>query len=103
MLRSEILAGGGERHGLVAWDERRGAPIAYDIGNRRYNEGPGRLAISGEFVVDTREGPIHCRPAFELFAAKCHAMPLEDAARRPVSCARAEARLFGCRLSRTGV
>jgi anaerobic selenocysteine-containing dehydrogenase len=80
MLRSEMLAAGGVANGFVAWDEIRGAPIAYAIGNRRYAEAPGRLAISGEFVVDTREGPIRCRPAFELFAAKCHAMSLEDAA-----------------------
>jgi anaerobic selenocysteine-containing dehydrogenase len=80
MLRSETLAAGGEAGGFVAWDEIRGAPLAYDIGKRRYTDAPGHLAISGEFVVDTREGPIRCRPAFELFAAKCHAMSSEDAA-----------------------
>src|SRR5205823_1899516 len=40
----------------------------------------GRLAISGQFVVHTHAGPIRCRPAFELFAAKCRAMSPEDAA-----------------------
>jgi anaerobic selenocysteine-containing dehydrogenase len=79
MLRSDILEGG-EPNGFVAWDESRGAPAAYDIGTRRYTMAPGRLAISGEFVVDTREGPIRCAPAFELFAAKCRAMSPEHAA-----------------------
>jgi anaerobic selenocysteine-containing dehydrogenase len=79
MLRSQTLRRG-EADDFVAWDEGRGAYVTYDIGKRRYCETPGRLAISGEFVVDTREGPIPCRPAFELFAAKCRSMSPEDAA-----------------------
>jgi len=77
MLRSETLARGDEA-GFVSWDERRGGPTTYDIGKHRYADTPGRLAISGEFVVATREGPIRCRPAFELFAARCRAMPPEE-------------------------
>jgi len=81
MLRSETLAAGGEASGFVAWDEMRGRSITYEIGNRRYAETPGRLAISGEFAVETREGPIRCRPAFEVFAARCRrAMSPQDAA-----------------------
>jgi len=79
MLRSQTLAGG-EANDFVAWDESRGACLAYDIGKHRYCETPGRLAISGEFVVETREGPIRCRPAFELFAARCRSMSPEEAA-----------------------
>src|SRR5262252_1204181 len=70
MLRSDALAAGGRSAGFVAWDESTGAPITYDTGRRRYSEAPGRLASSGQFVVETREGPIRCRPAFDLFAAK---------------------------------
>lgn len=80
LLSSEILAVGGHSGGYVAWDEGTEAPTIYDIGSRRYAEAPGRLAISGQFVVDTREGPIRCRPTFELFAAKCRATSPEDAA-----------------------
>jgi anaerobic selenocysteine-containing dehydrogenase len=80
MLRAETLTAGGEAGGFVAWDETRRAFISYDIGKRRYTDIPGHLAISGELVVDTREGPIRCRPAFELFAARCCAMSPEDAA-----------------------
>jgi anaerobic selenocysteine-containing dehydrogenase len=80
MLRSETLAADGKPGGFVAWDETREAPISYDTGNRRYTEAAGRLAISGEFVVDTLKGQIRCRPAFELFAARCRAMAPEDAA-----------------------
>src|SRR5215469_12683459 len=80
LLRSQILSDGGEPNGFVAWDEGRDEPIPYDIGERRYTMAPGRLAISGEIVVDTREGPIRCRPAFDLFAAKCRAMSPDDAA-----------------------
>jgi len=80
MLRSDTLAAGEHSAGFVAWDERNEAPIPYDIESRQYVEVPGRLAISGEIVVDTREGPIRCRPAFELYAAKCREMSPEDAA-----------------------
>src|SRR5690349_16591566 len=80
MLRSDILAEGSHSGGYVHWDERAGAPITYDIAGRRYAKESGRLAISGEIMVDTREGSIQCRPAFELFAAKCRAMSPENAA-----------------------
>jgi anaerobic selenocysteine-containing dehydrogenase len=80
MLRSETLGLGGEAGGFVAWDEKRAVPVAYNIGDRRYAETPGRLAIAGEFVIETREGSIRCRPAFELFAARCRGMSPQDAA-----------------------
>jgi anaerobic selenocysteine-containing dehydrogenase len=80
MLRSDTLAGRGDCGGFVAWDERTGAPITYDTESRRYSEVVGHLAISGQFAIDTHEGPIRCRPAFELFAAKCRAMSPESAA-----------------------
>ena len=74
MLRSEILGLGNGAAGFVAWDEKMAVPVAWNIGDRRYAETPGRLAIAGEFVIETREGSIRCRPAFELFAARCRAM-----------------------------
>ena len=61
MLRSEIFAAGSGSGGFVAWDKKTGAPITYDIESRRYAKEPARLAISGEIVVDTREGPIRSR------------------------------------------
>jgi hypothetical protein len=38
LLRSEMLAAGGVANGFLAWDERRGAPVAYAIGKCRYTE-----------------------------------------------------------------
>jgi anaerobic selenocysteine-containing dehydrogenase len=78
MLCCDILPVEGESGGFVASDETRGAPVTYDTAKRRYTGTPDRLAISGEIVVDTREGPIRCRPAFELFAGKCRAMSPEE-------------------------
>jgi hypothetical protein len=33
-----MLAAGGVANGFLAWDERRGAPVAYAIGKCRYTE-----------------------------------------------------------------
>src|SRR5215468_7608542 len=54
LLGSETLAVGSRSGGYVAWDEGTGAPVTYDIATRRYTQVPNHLAISGQFVVDTR-------------------------------------------------
>jgi anaerobic selenocysteine-containing dehydrogenase len=77
LLRAEALASGGE--GFVAWDEGRGAALRHDPATRAYDPPPVRLALSGSFVVAGRDGPIACRPAFELYHAKCRAISPEAA------------------------
>jgi anaerobic selenocysteine-containing dehydrogenase len=80
LLRAAALAdGGGE--GFVAWDEEHGTALRYDSATRAYDMPPVRLALSGSFAVAGRDGPIACRPAFELYAARCRAMSPEMAAR----------------------
>src|SRR5690242_19146487 len=78
LLRAEALAGGGS--GFVAWDESRGRPLRYDLSARAYELRPVRLALSGNLVVAGKDGPIACRPAFELYAAQCRAMSPDAAA-----------------------
>jgi anaerobic selenocysteine-containing dehydrogenase len=79
LLRAAELAAGGE--GCVAWDEGRGLPLSYDPSTRAYDLPPIRLALAGRFVVAGRDGPIPCRPAFELYAQQCRAMSPEAASK----------------------
>jgi hypothetical protein len=79
LLAADGLAEGGD--GFVAWDEGRGTVLRYDLAARAYDKPPLRLALSGSFVISGRDGPIACRPAFDLYAARCHAMSPESAAR----------------------
>lgn len=78
LLSAAALAAGGD--GFVAWDEGRGRALRYDPSTRAYDLPPARLALSGRFVVAGQEGPISCRPAFDLYAAQCQAMSPEAAA-----------------------
>jgi anaerobic selenocysteine-containing dehydrogenase len=68
LLRAEALAGGSE--GFVAWDEGRGSAVRYDPADREYELPPFRLALFGSFAVAGRDGPIACRPAFDLYAVQ---------------------------------
>lgn len=60
----------GPTGGHVAWDAARGEPVACDPG-----AGIGRanadLALVGRFTVETRDGPVSCRPAFAHLAELC--------------------------------
>jgi anaerobic selenocysteine-containing dehydrogenase len=79
LLRATVLAAGGD--GFVAWDEGRGRPLRPDLSTRAYDLPPMRLALSGRFTVAGRDGPIPCRPAFEVYAAQCRAMSPEVASK----------------------
>ena len=80
LLRADALAeGGGNR--LVVWDEGREAALHYDPATRSYDKPPVRLALLGKFVIAGCDGPITCRPAFDLYAVQCRAMSPETAAK----------------------
>ena len=79
LLSATVLAAGGD--GFLAWDEGRGRPLAYDPSTRNYDLPPVRLALTGRFTVAGRDGPIPCRPAFELYATQCRAMSPEVASK----------------------
>jgi anaerobic selenocysteine-containing dehydrogenase len=78
-VSATVLAAGGD--GFLAWDEGRGRPLAYDPSTRNYDLPPVRLALTGRFTVAGRDGPIPCRPAFELYATQCRAMSPEVASK----------------------
>ena len=77
---ADALAAGGAREWFVAWDEGRGAPVAYDPAERSYKEPPVSLALSGTVSIAGRDGLIACRPAFAHLAQMCGALPPEVAA-----------------------
>jgi anaerobic selenocysteine-containing dehydrogenase len=79
LLRAEALASG-IGAGFVAWDRRCGAPRRYDPIARAYDGATEHLALYGHFTVAGRDGPIVCRPAFDLFAMQCCTMSPERAA-----------------------
>ena len=79
LLSADTLAESGD--GFIAWDEGRGMALRYDPGARVYDQPPVRLALTGSFVIAGRDGPITCRPAFDLYTARCRAMSPEIAAR----------------------
>ncbi len=60
---------------LVAWDETTAALVAYDPSRRRFAADPAGLALLGTRVVDG----VACRPAFDLLAERCRAMPPDRA------------------------
>ncbi len=71
LLTEADLRQGGAADRLVAWDESSGQLAVYDPQTRQYLDPPGEAALFGEFEVVTLQGPVKCRPAFDLYAALC--------------------------------
>ncbi len=71
LLKAEDLVSAGDAGRFVAWDERSDCVVSYDPVAGRY-EAPGEhLALRGEYMVATVDGPISCRPVFDRYAALC--------------------------------
>ena len=68
-----IYHGSAQRY--VAWNESQGMPIVYDPANGRYDSESSELALFGKFEIDTVQGKVTCRPAFDLTAAVCRDYP----------------------------
>lgn len=58
------LGGGGE--GPVGWSESAGAPVPLTLG-----AADPALALTGRFEVETADGPVACRPVFQLWSEIC--------------------------------
>ncbi len=59
----------------AVWDSARACAVAAPPPGT-----PGDFALSGRFEVATLDGPVACRPAFDLFAQRCADYPLARAA-----------------------
>jgi anaerobic selenocysteine-containing dehydrogenase len=76
LLRAEEVVSGDGPIGHVAWDELARQPVVVDPAARGTDvEDHDRLALAGTFEVPTVDGPVVCRPAFDLLVAQCRATP----------------------------
>ncbi len=74
LLRASELSPTGDPTHYVAWDEVGARPVAYDPTRGRHAVDEAQLALSGVRDVATTDGPVPCRPAFDLVAQQCRAM-----------------------------
>lgn len=75
---ADLGAGGGARY--VVWDEGRNEPVLYDPDSGAYVADGVEPALFGRFEVDSPEGPVTCRPAFDVVAEACAGYPPERVA-----------------------
>src|SRR6516165_12559778 len=64
LLKAEDTASGGASGHFVAWDSASKRAVSYDPATGRYEAPVEQLALRGEYIVATRDGPISCRPVF---------------------------------------
>ena len=77
-LRSADLTDDSEGETLIAWDNTTNQTATYHPGTSQYSADTSRLALFGEFEVETRDGPVTCRPVFQRMADICaRFMPTE--------------------------
>ncbi len=61
----------------VAWDEAEGRPALYDPSSRRFEAGDPQPALFGRYELQTADGKVACRPAFDHVAELCRRYPPE--------------------------
>lgn len=61
----------------MAWSEGQGRPILYDPESGRYEGENAAPALFGSFAIETSQGQVVCRPAFDLTADRCAQYPPE--------------------------
>jgi anaerobic selenocysteine-containing dehydrogenase len=71
LLRESDLTPGGDGQCYLAWNERTGRPMPYDVATGRYDGPSEHLALNGEYDLATPHGLIKCRPVFDHYAALC--------------------------------
>lgn len=73
-LAASEIAGGGDGGGFLVWDVGRGRAVAHDPRGVE-----AAWALEGTFTVETRRGPVACRPVLDLVREACSAWPPERA------------------------
>jgi anaerobic selenocysteine-containing dehydrogenase len=64
----------------VAWNAVKGCPARYDPATGVYEANAADLALAGVFPIDTADGTVMCRPAFDLVTDLCRRHPPPRAA-----------------------
>ena len=70
-LREQDLARSGAAENYLAWDQTDGRPVAYDPSLGSYAADNSKLALFGSFDIETLQGSVTCRPAFQLTTELC--------------------------------
>ena len=71
LLTEGDLSAAGSARRYVAWNAAGSSPMLYDPALGRYEGDKTELALFGEFEIDTLQGEVVCRPAFDLTAGVC--------------------------------
>ena len=71
LLTQSELAAGGSTQQYVAWSEAMGRPITYEPVTSSYEGDHPEPTLVGTFTIETVQGRVVCRPAFELVADLC--------------------------------
>ncbi|TQM62293.1 anaerobic selenocysteine-containing dehydrogenase [Humibacillus xanthopallidus] len=78
LLRADELRDSPGRTGYVAWDEPDARPVTVDPASPADGSSVSRRAVSGTVEVATTDGPVSCRPVFELLRRHCDEMTPES-------------------------
>lgn len=70
LTQADLSAGGSPKLNL-AWSEVLDRPILYDPTSGTYEGEQPEPSLFGAHMIETRQGPVVCRPAFELAAEHC--------------------------------
>lgn len=76
LTHHDIVEQGNDKQ-YFAWSEETGGLIAYDPATCSYADANPAPALSGAFTVETLQGKVVCRPAFQLMVENCRQYPLE--------------------------
>ena len=71
LLTESDLSAAGSAQRYLAWNEGKGCPIRYDPATGGYEGNTVELALFGEFTIETLQGRVVCRPAFDFTAELC--------------------------------
>ena len=77
LLTQRDLSAQGSANQYVAWSETVGRPILYDPATGGYEGDNPEPALFGAFTIETLQGEVVCRPAFDLTAELCRRYPPE--------------------------
>ena len=78
LLTQADLSAEGSAKQYLAWNEATGRPVLYDPATGRYEGSPAELALFGTFTIQTLQGEVICKPAFDLTAELCQRYPPEQ-------------------------
>jgi anaerobic selenocysteine-containing dehydrogenase len=71
LLRASDVSSAGHADGYFAWDPQSRELVAYDAKKGCYDKSSALVALGGDCRIETRQGPVVCRPVFDHYASLC--------------------------------